>query len=115
NSIDIFWIGDDPRVVHRAGIELVASFPTTAAIVRTKNATLPIGGLDRRINNVRINRRDCQADAAHLSRRQASPQLVPRRTRISRFVDGALWPAVNQGKHVATALIGSSENCFRIL
>src|SRR6266581_2190002 len=53
NAIDVFWVGDYARVVHRAGIKLVASFPAATAIIRAKDAALA------------ISRRDCQSDAAH--------------------------------------------------
>src|SRR6185503_5861747 len=45
-AIDVLRIGDNSRVVHGGHVILVAPFPATTAIVRTKDAALAIGGLD---------------------------------------------------------------------
>ena len=52
NAIDVFRIGDDARVVHRARVEFVASLPASAAIVRAKNAALSIRGFNRGVDYI---------------------------------------------------------------
>ncbi len=52
DAIDVFWIGNDARVVHRRRIKLVAPFPTAAAIARAKDSAAAIGGFDSRIDHV---------------------------------------------------------------
>ena len=52
NAIDVFRIGDDARVVHRARVEFVASLPASAAIVRAKDATLSIRGFNRGVDYI---------------------------------------------------------------
>ena len=73
NAIYKLWIGDDPRVIHRAGIEFVPSFPTAPTITRTEDSAFPVRGFDSCVDDIGINRRNRQADAAHLSRRQPGP------------------------------------------
>jgi hypothetical protein len=38
NAIEVLWIGDDPRIVHRGHIVFVSPFPAATAIVRAKDA-----------------------------------------------------------------------------
>ena len=42
DPIDVLRIGDDVRVVHGAGVEFVALFPTAAAVARAKDAAFAI-------------------------------------------------------------------------
>ena len=92
NAIDVLRIGDDARVVHRRRVEFVALFPTAAAIARAEDAALFVRRFNGRVDDIGINRRDRQADAAHICRRQTGPHLIPGGAGIRRFVDRALRP-----------------------
>src|ERR1044072_988913 len=76
DSVHVLWMGNDARVVHRAGVKLVSSLPTAAAISRAKDPALAIAGLYGRVKNIRIDRRDRQADAPQVDGRQAGLQLI---------------------------------------
>jgi len=114
NPVHILRIAHHSRVIHRALIKLVPPLPGCALIVRSKNPTLPIRRLNRRVNHIRIHRRNHQPNPPHIHRWQSRLQLVPGRSRVGRLINRALRPAINQSKNMPPPLIRRRINNVRI-
>ena len=75
---------------------------------------LAIGRLDVRVEDVRLHRRDGEADAAELLVRQAGGDLLPGLAAVGAAMDRALGSAVDERAHVAAPLVCGGDDDVRV-
>ena len=68
HAIHVVRIGEDLAVVQAHGVEAAHPLPIHAAVTRAEESALRIRRLDDGVNDVRIHRRDREADAPHVFR-----------------------------------------------
>src|SRR5690349_15172942 len=92
-------------VILRLGGEGISLLPCQAAIGTAVDAARSVGGFHDGVERVGIGRRNGKTDAAEITGRETSGDLLPAFAAVCAPVDGRARPAVDDGPDVPAALI----------
>ena len=117
DAVERVRVGEDLLVVVRAGAaadERTALLETLALVRRAVEPALVGRGLDRRVDDTRVDRGDGEADLPDVALRQADLELSPRLARVLALVDGRFGAAAHERSHGAPALIRGGIQDVRV-
>ena len=110
-------VGEDLLIVVRprpAADVVAALLPALAPVGRPVEALLLRPGLDRGVDDARVDGRDRQADLADVALGQAHGELAPGLAAVLALVDARLGPAAHERRDAPAPLVGRGVEDVRV-
>ncbi len=114
DAVELVRIGEDLGVVVAARRMPGALLPAFAAVGGAEEAALVGLGLDDRVDDVRVLRREREADPADVPLGHPRVELAPGLAAVDRLVNGRLGPAADERPDVAATLMRGSIDRIRV-
>ncbi len=102
-------IGMDVLVIHRLRLHVAAPLPRFARVVRGVERDRVVRGLDLRVDQSLLRRRERRHDAAEIAAGHPGANPPPRGAAVGGLVQTAFRPAVNQRPRVPAPLVRRGE------